>query len=138
MENFGRTYTGEKGLRQVRTDLPSNLLTVPAAEKVIDVDGDLIGHMDQSVDEDCLDDNILDDGIADNDQAQHLAAVILKRIRTRLPGRVQRLAVKVTDSVVLLTGQCSTYYTKQLAQHAAMGVLDYQRLVNNISVRAVR
>jgi hypothetical protein len=38
------------------------------------------------------------------------------------------------DGAVLLQGQCATYYTKQLAQHAALGILDDERLENDIEV----
>jgi hypothetical protein len=35
---------------------------------------------------------------------------------------------------VVLEGQCATYYTKQLAQHAALGVLEDEHLENAIAV----
>ena len=47
---------------------------------------------------------------------------------------LQRAEVRITDDSVELTGECRTYYTKQMAQHVAMGVLDYQQLVNSINV----
>jgi len=65
---------------------------------------------------------------------RELGELILQRIQTRIPGRVRNLTVRITDDSVELTGTCRTYYTKQMAQHAAMGVLDYQQLVNNINV----
>ena len=65
---------------------------------------------------------------------EQLAAVILKRIQIRLPGRVRRLTVNVKENAVVLAGKCSTFYTKQLAQHVAMGVLEDERLINNIEV----
>lgn len=67
-----------------------------------------------------------------------LQSLILKRIETRLPGRIRNLDVSVASDRVILSGSCSTFYTKQLAQHAAMGVLDYEQLVNNIEVRSVK
>jgi hypothetical protein len=63
-----------------------------------------------------------------------LAAAILQRIEARLPGRVRNLAVHVTDDTVVLEGKCATYYTKQLAQHAALGVLEDEHLENAIVV----
>ncbi len=69
---------------------------------------------------------------------EQLAIRILKRIQARLPGRIRRLTVYVTENAVVLAGQCSTYYTKQLAQHVAMGVLEYERLINNIDVRTLK
>ena len=66
-----------------------------------------------------------------------LAENILTRIESRLAGRIRNLTVFSTDNAVVLTGECSTFYTKQLAQHIAMGVLEYEQLVNNIHVRVV-
>ena len=65
-----------------------------------------------------------------------LVNCIRRRIETRLPGRIRSLHIFVTDHAVVLAGECNTYYTKQLAQHAAMGVLEYERLVNNIDVHS--
>ncbi len=63
-----------------------------------------------------------------------LAVAIEERIRSRLQGRVRNLRVEARDDVVTLQGQCATYYTKQLAQHAAMGVLEDEHLENAIVV----
>jgi len=67
-----------------------------------------------------------------------LATHIVSRIESRLPGRIRQLAVDTTENAVILTGECSTFYTKQVAQHAAMGVLEYEQLINNIEVRTVK
>ncbi len=67
-----------------------------------------------------------------------LATRILQRIEARLPCRVRNLAVLTTERAVFLTGRCSTFYTKQLAQHVAMGALDYEQLVNQIEVRVAK
>ena len=61
---------------------------------------------------------------------------ILQRIESRLPGRIRQLAVYATENAIVLSGRCTTYYTKQVAQHTAMGVLEYERLINNIDVDA--
>ncbi len=63
-----------------------------------------------------------------------LAARIRKRIESRLPCRIRDLAVYASENAIVLEGQCRTYYTKQIAQHAAMGVLEYERLINHIEV----
>ncbi len=78
------------------------------------------------------------DADAATQQETELASSISQRIRAHLPGRVRCLTVCVTEKGVTLTGQCSTYYSKQMAQHVAMGALDYQQLVNNIDVQAGR
>ena len=67
-----------------------------------------------------------------------LATAIRQRIETRLPGRLRGLVVRVSGDTVVLEGQCATYYTKQLAQHAALGVLDDEHLENSIVVNVPR
>jgi osmotically-inducible protein OsmY len=67
-----------------------------------------------------------------------LERVILQRIQTRLPGRIRYLHVRVFEGVVTLGGQCATYYTKQLAQHTAMGVIEDEHLENSIIVSVPR
>ncbi len=66
---------------------------------------------------------------------EQLIRRILHRIESRLPGRVRQLAVHASENAIVLSGFCSTYYTKQVAQHAAMGALEYERLINNIDVQ---
>jgi len=65
---------------------------------------------------------------------QALEIAIFQRIESRLPGRVRNLIVRVFDGVVILEGQCATFYTKQLAQHTAMAVLEDEHLENAIVV----
>ena len=75
--------------------------------------------------------------VSDDREVHHRAreVVIHQRIESRLPGRVRNLLVRSFDALVILEGQCATYYTKQLAQHAAMGVLEDEHLENAIVVR---
>jgi osmotically-inducible protein OsmY len=76
-------------------------------------------------------------GVDSSHTAAHqkfLETAIEDRIRSRLQGRVRNLKVEVHDTVVTLHGQCATYYSKQLAQHAAMGVLEDEHLENAIVV----
>ena len=80
-------------------------------------------------------------GAEHSDGEQHnleLAQRILQRIAAQLPGRIRQLTVYTTENAVVLAGQCSTFYSKQLAQHAAMGVLEYEQLINNIEVRVTK
>jgi hypothetical protein len=67
---------------------------------------------------------------------KRLISRILRRIESRLPGRIRELSVYAAENAIVLSGHCSTYYTKQVAQHTAMGVLEYERLINNIDVFA--
>ncbi len=73
---------------------------------------------------------------SDDREARHraLEIVIQQRIEMRLPGRVRNLLVRSSDDLVILEGQCATYYTKQLAQHAAMGVLEEENHLENAIV----
>ncbi len=75
---------------------------------------------------------------SDNQLDLELANKILARIESRLPGRLRELTVFSTENAVVLTGQCCTFYTKQLAQHIAMGVLEYEQLINNIEVQVAK
>ena len=72
----------------------------------------------------------------DDRDARHraLEIAIQQRIESRLAGRIRNLIVRAFDGVVFLEGECATYYTKQLAQHAAMGILDDEHLENAIAV----
>jgi hypothetical protein len=71
---------------------------------------------------------------ARNERRRELAIAIRQRIESRLHGRVRNLAVRILGDTVVLEGQCSTYYTKQLAQHTALGVLEHEHLDNEIEV----
>jgi hypothetical protein len=71
------------------------------------------------------------------ERQRRLELIIRQRIESRLPGRVRNLVVRAIGDTVLLEGQCSTYYTKQLAQHAAMGVLEEGEHLENAIIVAV-
>jgi hypothetical protein len=68
------------------------------------------------------------------ERQRHLAVAIRQRIESRLGGRVRDLAIRIRGATIVLEGRCSTFYTKQLAQHAALGVLDEEQLENAITV----
>lgn len=59
---------------------------------------------------------------------------VRQRIESRLSGRVRNLRVRSAEGLVVLEGECTTFYTKQLAQHAAMGILEDEQLENAIVV----
>jgi hypothetical protein len=69
-----------------------------------------------------------------SERQRHLAIAIRQRIESRLAGRVRDLAIRVRGNTVVLEGRCATFYTKQLAQHAALGVLENEKLENAITV----
>ena len=84
------------------------------------------------------DGTFLADGLTEaNDQPErhrHLQIAIRQRIESRLGGRVRNLAVRTFGATVVLEGQCATYYTKQLATHAAQDAAKNLLLANEIEV----
>jgi len=67
-------------------------------------------------------------------EAERLAASIEQAVRRETGGGVKNLRVQVSGGGVRLEGHCDTYYCKQLAQHAAMGLSGDDRLTNQIEV----
>jgi hypothetical protein len=59
---------------------------------------------------------------------------IRERIYLRLGWRICDLDVQVDGQQVVLYGRCATYYSKQLAQHVALGLVEDERLINEIVV----
>jgi len=67
-------------------------------------------------------------------ETERLAATIEQAVWRATGGRVRNLAVQVNHKGVTLTGRCTTYYTKQQAQHAAMAFQNEGLLNNEIEV----
>lgn len=67
-------------------------------------------------------------------RGEKLAIRIARVVKRRTAGSVQNLRVEVRRDGVFLDGQCATFYTKQLAQQAAMGLADEKPLTNRIEV----
>lgn len=65
---------------------------------------------------------------------EEIAHRVREHLEAQLPGRIRQLRVSATKKFVILSGSCGSYHTKQLAQHAAMELLDSERLVNDIAV----
>lgn len=65
---------------------------------------------------------------------QEIARIVRDEIGAQLPGRIRQLRVSASEKFVILSGACSSFHTKQLAQHVAMELLDGQRLINDITV----
>lgn len=63
-----------------------------------------------------------------------IARAIDRAVRRETRHGVVDLEVQVTADGVHLRGHCSTYYCKQLAQHAAATVVSRARLHNDIEV----
>ncbi len=67
-------------------------------------------------------------------EREELAVSIKRAVQRETGYGVRNLRVEVDPDGVRLNGRCSTYYCKQLAQHAAMGVPGGDRLTNSIEV----
>ena len=68
------------------------------------------------------------------EEAEELAVSIEKAVQRETGRQIRNLTVEVNRDGVRLKGHCATYYCKQLAQHAAMGVPGGNRLTNSIEV----
>jgi osmotically-inducible protein OsmY len=68
------------------------------------------------------------------EEAESLAASIERAVQRETGRGVRNLRVEVGREGVMLRGRCTTYYCKQLAQHAAMSVPGGDRLTNRIEV----
>jgi hypothetical protein len=56
------------------------------------------------------------------------------RVQSRTGRRVRNLAIQVSPEGVVLQGQATSYYIKQLAQHGVREYLPEVRLENTITV----
>lgn len=56
-------------------------------------------------------------------------------LQHRLGGRIRNLRVRIEEDGLVLQGQASTYYVKQLAQHLAMEETKLPIRANEIEVR---
>ena len=68
------------------------------------------------------------------EEAEALAASIERAVQMETGRGVDDLTVEVSPEGICLKGRCTTYYTKQLAQHAAMSIPGGDRLINSIEV----
>ncbi|MGC1272921.1 MAG: hypothetical protein WBC44_04385 [Planctomycetaceae bacterium] len=74
------------------------------------------------------------DRTAPDTAADRFVERIEQFVRLRTGGMIHGLHVEVGSDRVVLTGRTSTFYSKQLATHAALDVLDDQTLSNLIEV----
>ena len=113
-------------MRRAGQERPAAGRAAPATPSVTGLK--VIGF-EEPIDQDCP-------SALDERDARHrsLESAIQQRIESRLGGRVRSLNVRVFEGIVILEGECATFYTKQLAQHAAMGILEDEHLENAIVV----
>jgi hypothetical protein len=67
-------------------------------------------------------------------QGQEMVERIEHIIRARTSGQIRGLRVEYHLGEVILSGRTHTYYTKQLATHAALDALEDAALTNAIEV----
>ena len=67
-------------------------------------------------------------------EAERLAAAIERSVQQETFHRIHGLSVEISPHGILLRGRCSSFYYKQLAQHAAMAFPATGRLRNEIVV----
>lgn len=58
------------------------------------------------------------------------------RVRQRTGRRIRNLRIELSPERVVLRGQTTSYYVKQLAQHGIRDILPQLRLENTIAVDA--
>ena len=66
--------------------------------------------------------------------AEQVRTSIERAVSRETGGKVRNLRVEVNRAGILLSGRCTTYYTKQKAQHAAMALSGSDPLTNEIEV----
>jgi hypothetical protein len=66
--------------------------------------------------------------------SRHLQDELERHIALRTARRIRNLTVEVAPGRVVLRGQASSYYVKQLAQHGVRELLPQVRLENSIVV----
>lgn len=68
------------------------------------------------------------------EEAEALAASIEAAVQRETGHAIRDLTVEVSRRGILLRGHCGTFYSKQLAQHAAMSAREGRSLTNGIEV----
>lgn len=74
------------------------------------------------------------EGVAEDTTCRTLEVRIRRGILRLAPGRIRDLKVDVRQNRVVLQGQCSSYYSKQLAQQVAMELACGGQVTNRIEV----
>jgi hypothetical protein len=75
---------------------------------------------------------------ADETEDRRLADEIQRAIRRITMHGIRELGVEVVAGRIAITGECASYYTKQMAQEAAAYIRPDGRIVNQIVVAAYR
>jgi hypothetical protein len=72
--------------------------------------------------------------LTDELSAERLLVRVEQAVRRELGRRIRDLKVELCQEGVRISGRCTTYYSKQLAQHAAMTAARGTALINEIVV----
>ncbi len=70
----------------------------------------------------------------DIDEERRRLVRIKRAIRRKTGGAVQSLTVELRRDSLVIRGHCTSFYHKQVAQHAAMDHLQGRSLLNEIEV----
>ena len=68
------------------------------------------------------------------DHSTQLQSELERQVRIRTGRRIRNLAIELAPERVILRGQTTTYYIKQLAQHGIRDILPDVCLENTIAV----
>ena len=68
------------------------------------------------------------------DSPRSLAKCVHRAILRLAPGKIRGLRVEVRQGTISLFGSCSSFYCKQIAQHAAMDLAHGEQVNNQIAV----
>lgn len=75
----------------------------------------------------------------ENDRdCERFCSLLERTILRETRGGIHDLGVEVTRQGIVLTGQCPTFYLKQMAQQAVMRLANESSLVNHIEVMSDR
>ncbi len=65
---------------------------------------------------------------------QSLAEKIEQAVQVRTGGRIRGLQVRVSNSAIVISGQATSYYNKQLVTHAVMDACNDLLVTNEVEV----
>jgi hypothetical protein len=69
------------------------------------------------------------------DDQSVLLDTIARAVNCATNGSIHDLHIEVIADALQLTGECNSFYTKQLAQHTALRLADGYAVLNDIQVR---
>lgn len=74
------------------------------------------------------------DLLAASHRSDQLAERVERIVQAKTGGRIRGLRVRVDEGCVVVSGQTSTYYNKQLATHAIRNAVEDMSVQNEVEV----